>query len=232
MRRIAMLAALALPLLVVATTPAAAQRQVRRNWSTVVTRNAAGYYVIGNPAAKVKLVEYLSYTCTHCADFANTGMTPLKAGYVRAGTVSLEVRHALRDPVDLTAALLVRCDGPAAFQARAEAVFAAQATWLPRAIAWMEGPGAAARELPRDQALLATAKGAGLDALFAGRGVSAAKLPRCVANEADRTLLAGMAQEAWAERAIKGTPHFMIDGQPTSAMHWAELEPLLKNALR
>ncbi|HEX8555004.1 MAG TPA: thioredoxin domain-containing protein, partial [Sphingomonas sp.] len=41
-----------------------------RDWSTVAAKTATGAYVIGNPQARVKLIEYASYTCSHCAEFS------------------------------------------------------------------------------------------------------------------------------------------------------------------
>ena len=38
-----------------------------RDWSAVVNRTTAGGFIMGNPDAKVKLVEYGSMTCPHCA---------------------------------------------------------------------------------------------------------------------------------------------------------------------
>ena len=43
------------------------------DWSTVVTKTAEGGFVMGNPNAKVKLVEFGSLTCPHCAEFEHQG---------------------------------------------------------------------------------------------------------------------------------------------------------------
>src|SRR5918993_6039985 len=88
-----------------------ASGQTNRNWNTVVTE-VAGAHRIGNPEAKVKLVEYVSYTCPHCAQFTRDADDRLKLAYIMPGNLSLEVRHLIRDPVDLTAVMLVNC-GPA-----------------------------------------------------------------------------------------------------------------------
>ena len=37
------------------------------DWTTVVSATPEGGFVMGNPNAKVKLVEYGSMTCPHCA---------------------------------------------------------------------------------------------------------------------------------------------------------------------
>jgi protein-disulfide isomerase len=73
-----------------------------------------GGFVIGNPNAPLKLVEYGSHTCHVCAAFSQEGAAGMDK-YVETGVVSYEIRNLIRDPVDLTIALLARCSGPAAF---------------------------------------------------------------------------------------------------------------------
>ena len=51
----------------VTATPVAAPNN--GDWSTIVTKTAEGGFVMGNPNAKVKLVEFGSMTCPHCAEF-------------------------------------------------------------------------------------------------------------------------------------------------------------------
>ena len=79
------------------------------------------------PAAPVKLVEYASYTCPHCAAFAKEAFAPLRDGYVKKGTVSFEVRNYVRDPIDVTAALATRCNGTEPYFQMTEQVLASQA---------------------------------------------------------------------------------------------------------
>jgi len=51
---------------------------IKGGWVENVTATADGGFRIGNPNAKVKLVEYASLTCSHCADFAAKGVTCVK----------------------------------------------------------------------------------------------------------------------------------------------------------
>ena len=72
MRLPALFAAFSVALAAIIAAPASAQKPkaaakkapVARDWRTHVVMQPSGAYAIGNPAAKVKLVEYLSYTCT------------------------------------------------------------------------------------------------------------------------------------------------------------------------
>ena len=104
-------------------------RQPRANWDTVVARTELGHR-IGNPDAKVKVVEFLSYTCPHCAEFARASEGPIKLGYLAPGNINIEVRHLVRDPVDLTVGLLVNCGEPAKFAANHNAFLLGQERWI------------------------------------------------------------------------------------------------------
>ncbi len=83
-----------------------------RDWTGVVTKSANGSFVIGNRNAKVKLVEYVGDTCPHCAHFIAESGSVLRGQMVRSGSTSVELRNAVRDWLDLTAAQLARCTGP------------------------------------------------------------------------------------------------------------------------
>lgn len=113
-----------------------------RDWNSVVTRQPSGAYLIGNPAAKVKLIEYLSYTCPHCAEFVEQSTPVLRAQMVKSGSVSVELRNAIRDQIDLSAALLARCAGPDGVAGATEAMFQEQSRWFPRAYSYQQLNGA------------------------------------------------------------------------------------------
>src|SRR5580765_6420833 len=57
-------------------------------WDQTITLTDQGFPVMGNPAAPVKLVEFISFTCSHCADFSQEAKVPLTTGLVREGKVS------------------------------------------------------------------------------------------------------------------------------------------------
>ncbi len=208
----------------------AVARAAQRDWTQSVSRTPAGAYVIGNPRAKVKLVEYLSMTCGHCAHFSEQAWGPLKSDYIGKGIVSLEVRHAIRDGFDLTASLLARCVGPAGYLAAAETVLAKQPEWSARAGGLSEE---GLEDKPINERMMAMAKGAGLDSLFESRGLAAPRIAACLSNPAEHKVLAAMTAEAWGKRKIGGTPAFLINGvlQP-GVSDWEALEPKLKATLK
>jgi protein-disulfide isomerase len=214
-----------------AAKPAAAPAV--RDWAQSVTMTPEGSYLLGNPLAKVRMVEYLSLTCNHCAHFTGESLKPLTDSYVRKGLVSIEVRHAIRDSLDVAATLLARCGGGKTFFGNMEALMAAQESWVGAAVAFQQKDQGAAGKLPLDQALAAFAKGAGLDRIMASRGLPAPRAAACLADKKEQDRLVAMAREAWSTRQIPGTPAFLINGTLVAgASSWAALEPKLQEALR
>jgi protein-disulfide isomerase len=199
----------------------AVSAQATRDWRTVVTPNAAGNWVIGNPAAKVKLVEYLSYTCSHCRDFVAESKPELTDRLVRSGTVSVEVRHAIRDGLDLSAALLARCAGPRNFPAVHAAIFANQQALLDKGAGVTPPAGAS-----RDAALKAIADGSGLTALVRPR--LSRSVEACLSNGAERDRLVAGARAAFDR--IQGTPAFEVNGELIQGTGWDGLRPRLAAA--
>jgi protein-disulfide isomerase len=83
---------------------------------------------MGDPGAKVTVIEYGSASCPHCARFNNEVFPAFKAKYVDTGKVRYVFREFLTDPVQLAAAgfLLARCGGPDKYFAILDGVFHAQ----------------------------------------------------------------------------------------------------------
>lgn len=216
-----------------ASVAAVAAQPAARNWVTAVSTTPTGSYVIGNPAAKAKLVEYLSYTCTHCAHFVGEASPSLKRDYVAKGRTSIEVRHALRDPLDLAAALLARCDGPARFMGHSEAIFAAQNSWMTKGTEFGTANAERLKTMPQEKALAELARGAGLTAIVQARGMAPTKINACLVSKPATEQLVAMTEEAWRQRKIPGTPAFLINGTIASGVvDWSSLKPHLDAALK
>lgn len=202
------------------------------NWVASVRVQPNGAFVMGKPAAPVKLVEYLSYTCSHCAHFTGEASAPLKAGYVAKGLATVEVRNAVRDRYDFAAALLARCGGPSKFFGNTEALFATQATWLGKASAFETANAERMSKLAMNDSLKAIAKGVGLDTLMRARGLSPTQIEACLSDAAAQKQVVAMANEAWTIRKINGTPSFLINGNAFEGPgSWAAVEAGLKAAL-
>lgn len=199
-----------------------------QDWGATITATPTGSYIHGNPKAKVKLVEYISYTCGHCAHFIGEASTALDTR-VKSGNTSVELRHAVRDPLDLTAAILARCAGPKQFHANTRAIMAAQPAWLEKGAAWQEANAEPMKTMSVSARLQGYATGSGLMALMKGRGLPEAKAKACLANANEHRILTEQAKASFA--VIRGTPSFSINGDVVQGVHdWANLQPPLTAA--
>lgn len=211
----------------------ATKRPAAANWTRTFSTTPAGAFVMGNPRAKVKLIEYLSLTCSHCAAFAAEGMPALKRDYIARGLVSLEVRNAVRDGFDLSGTLLARCNGAPAYFGTSEQILAAQPVWIPKAEAYFASGAAGAGQSSDAAAKSAEfARAAGFDQVMRTRGMTPQRITACLSDTKAQSQVAAMADEAWNQRKISGTPAFLINGvaQERTAS-WASLEPKLKAAV-
>ena len=225
------LAALAAAALAAPAAVATAQQRpaTQRDWSRVTAATPEGGFRMGNPDAPVKVVEYLSLTCPHCAEFSRDGAPALIRNYVRSGRVSLEYRNYVLNGIDATASLLARCGGAASFFPRAERLFATQTQWVER-ISGIDQPGrSASAALPPGQRLVRLAEVGGLTAVAAQHGVPLARGRACLADEAALRRLGEMNQAA-AALGIEGTPTFLINGAKVDVNTWPALEPLIRRA--
>jgi protein-disulfide isomerase len=197
-----------------------------RDWTTIVTTTPAGNVILGNPQARVKVIEYLSFTCSHCAEFSVDSAAVLKGQLIKSGSTSIEYRPIARDLLDIGATLLVRCAGGRGFVGGAEEIFARQGEWLSIGMGFMERDAKRfALDTPLGQ-VRAAAQASGLIDLMQARGLSPARINACFA---DQTILAKMlANGDAARKVIKGTPSIVINGVPTDAFTWAKVEPLLR----
>ena len=202
------------------------------DWSTIVTKSAEGGFVMGNPNAKVKLVEFGSLTCPHCAEFEHQGAQALIDNYVKKGLVSWEFRNYVRDPFDMTATLLSRCGGEASFFGLTRNLFADQKDWIGKVQAADQATIQNLQTMSPAQQFSAIADLAGLKQYASMRGVPRAKADQCLANEAEINKLVQMNTDAGTTYNIPGTPSFLINGSLVEqTATWEKLEPAIKDAL-
>ena len=198
-----------------------------RDWADTVRPAPAGGYLIGNPAAKVKLVEYVSYTCPHCKHFTEQSRAVLMGKMVRDGSTSVEIRNQVHDRIDFTAVILSRCIPAAGFRRYHDAVYAAQDQWYQKAAEYDQS-GAVASLSTNQARARALADRSGLSAIALRAGLTRARLDRCFA---DGTVLNAVAKSAAAiPQTVDSTPAFEINGRLVLHVTWAELEPQLRAA--
>jgi protein-disulfide isomerase len=199
-----------------------------QSWVETAVETPEGGFRIGNPEAPLKLVEYASHTCHVCADFAKNGAPPLDE-YVESGVVSYEIRNLIRDPIDLSIALLARCSGPAAFHPLANQAWQN----FDELMATVQANGAAleqAQNAPPAQRLQAIAQASGLLEFFAARGISNDQAMQCLGDTEKAQLISTRSDTQSEELQLTGTPTFFLNGQPIEGTSWSALEPVLQQA--
>ena len=146
---------------------------------------------LGNPKAKVKLVEYASLSCTHCAVFNNEVFPAFKKKYIDTGKVHYTLREILTPPAQVAAAgyLTARCAGKDKYFTVVDAVF--------RGHDEMVNTGDA-------RAVLVAAAKAG--------GLSEAQFEACLSDEAALQALNARVSRNAKQGEIAGTPTFVFNG--------------------
>ena len=204
------------------------------DWTRVASATAAGGFVMGNPAAKVKLVEYGSLTCPHCRHFDETAAAPL-AAYVRTGRVSWEFRPFLLSGYDIPATLTASCTGAASFFPMMRALYAAQPDWVAKMQAIPADRLEAIRKLVPSEQFASIGTAAGFPAFGAAHGVPAAKISACLRNQAVADKAVKVTADAANKYQVHGTPTFMINGATVDysagPSAWAVVETQLKSSL-
>ena len=205
-----------------------------KKWTEVVSRTPEGNYVMGNPDAKVKLIEYGSLTCSHCADFSKES-SDLENVYVASGQVAFEFRNYMLSAFDMPLSMLTRCSGPERYFPLTHNVFASQED------VFKGIQGADQNALKNVEALPAAARPAaiatvtGMDKFFKARGMSDAEIKQCFADSKDMEALVKNVNEANGFKEFTGTPGFVLGGkmfmlEPGQPM-WAQVKAKLDEAL-
>jgi protein-disulfide isomerase len=193
---------------------------------------------MGNPDAKVRLIEFGSMTCPHCRVFDEEAVPDLISKYVKTGQVSWEFRNYVRDALDVTASLLARCNGAKSFFPVTRAIYKGQAAWEAKIEQAPNDQLTAIDALPTEKKFSALAKLTGLQQLAAASGLPAASSSKCLSDEKSVKELADMDSRAMSDYpGFQGTPAFVINGTLvdlgpiTEAEVWPTLESKIKAAL-
>lgn len=151
---------------------------------------------LGDPQAKVTIVEYSSLTCPHCAEFHQNVLPQIKAEYIDTGMVRWVFRDFPLDGRAMGAAMIARCVPAERYFGFIDMLFRDQQAW--------------ARSTDPLTDLKVRAQLAGL---------APADVDACLA---DKVLLQGIqtrAQEAQKQDGIDGTPSFRMNGQKIAPNH-------------
>ena len=203
------------------------------SWSQMMTATDDGF-LLGNPDAPLKLVEFGSFTCSHCAEFSVTSHEALKRDFIDTGRVSFEMRPFIRDPLDLALATVAACSGAERFFPLAENIFANQGAVMEAAQAGQQANAAGfenIQALPERDRLAAIASLYGAPAFFAARGIPAAETTRCLTDQAAVDKRTEVTRRSTEQYEITGTPTFLLNGQVmTEAGTWEQVRDQLRAA--
>jgi protein-disulfide isomerase len=203
-------------------------------WADVVSKTEAGGYLIGNADAKIKLIEFASLTCSHCAEFAHDGSTELREKFINTGQVSYEFRNFVRDPQDMAGTLLTQCAGPEKFWAMTDAVLANQGPMYERLKKLSEADFAAQNSLPPEKRFVEIARSAGLTDLAVSKGLDPAAAQACLADGANSEKIAARVSGYLKEYKLTGTPAFILNGKMIelngSGSRWEQMREILQKS--
>jgi len=85
--------------------------------------------VLGNPDAKVTMIEYASMTCPHCANFHTKTFPAIKKEYIVTGKIKFIYRDFPLDQFALAAAMMARCSAKERYFGVVDVIFRTQREW-------------------------------------------------------------------------------------------------------
>jgi protein-disulfide isomerase len=92
---------------------------------------APGDMAMGNPKAKVEVIEYASVACPHCAHFNEIVIAPFTAKWVNTGKVHFVLKEMLTasPTVAMAGFLVARCAGPGKYFKVVDEIYRSQPQW-------------------------------------------------------------------------------------------------------
>lgn len=164
-------------------------------------------FSLGSPDAKVKIVEYASFTCPHCAAFHADVFKQLKADYIDTGKVEFTYREVYFDRYGLWAAMVARCGGDMRYFGISDILFETQSDW-----AGSQDPNVVVENLKK------IGRTAGMDD---------ATLDACMKDGAMAEALVARFETNMKADGVEGTPTLFINGVKHSNMGYDELKAII-----
>ncbi|TWI29947.1 DsbA family protein [Paracoccus sulfuroxidans] len=160
--------------------------------------------VLGDENAPVTVIEYASFTCSHCQAFHEENFPKLKAEYIDTGKVKFIQRDVYFDAVGLWAGILARCGGDDKYYAVSDMIFDEQKTWL--------------------SAKTGEEIAANLRKIGSKVGMSAEQMDACWNDQQKVADLVATFQKNATGDGIEGTPTFIIGGDKVQNQPWDGLK--------
>ncbi len=155
---------------------------------------------MGNPKAKVVLIEYFAPSCPVCAAFSGAAFPRIKANYVDTGKVFYVFRVFPLRPDDGAAEKIARCLPEDKYFPFIDLLFKNQPKWDV--------------EYSSVNPALATPEGVHQGLILLGRiaGMSADQVDKCMDNKAEDERINKVSSEGEKLYSITGTPTFVLNG--------------------
>jgi protein-disulfide isomerase len=168
-------------------------------------------FTIGAADARVKIVEYASFTCPHCANFHEENWDKLKAEYIDTGKVLFEYREVYFDRYGLWAAMVARCGGDMRYFGLVETLFEKQKDWV----------------ASDDPAVVVE----NIKTLGRATGMDDAAMDVCLKDQDQAKALVAHFETSMKADAVEGTPTLFINGTKHGNMVYADLKALIEAEL-
>ena len=153
-------------------------------------------FSLGDPAAKVQITEYASFTCPHCARFHDTVWEQFKKNYIDTGKAHFTYREVYFDRYGLWAGMMARCGGEMRYFGIVDILYSTQKEW-----AASEDPNVTVENLKK---------------IGRSVGMDDATLDACMKDQAQAEALVAHFQKGMADDGIEGTPTFIVNGEKHS----------------
>jgi len=194
-------------------SPGSADDSIVANGPSANITLVADDRTLGNPKAKVLMVEYAAPTCPHCAHFNETIFPLLKKTYIDTGKVFYVFRVYPLNQLDGAAEAMARCLPAESYFQFIDLLFRNQPKWDPEY-------GVAD---PR----------AGLVQMGRIAGMSEDQVNKCIDDKAQADRINKVATEALTKYNLNATPTFVTAGQVhAGAYTWQDLQTFLDSQLK
>src|ERR1700761_4437274 len=155
---------------------------------------------LGNPKAKIQVIEYASMACPHCGHFNEAVFPTLKSKYIDTGKVRYTLKEMITEPSTIAVAgfLIARCAGPDKYFTVVDQVFRSQSRWNQGSIKPI------------------------FQEIAAANGVDEAHFAACLQDQNAADAVARRAQRAQEKEGVDSTPTLFIDGMKVDTPQNAE----------
>jgi protein-disulfide isomerase len=199
-------------------------------WTDVVSKTEAGGFKMGNPDAKLQLVEYGAITCPGCAQFAAQSTEELNE-LINTGVVAMEFRPFLVHGIqDIPGFLLAQCSGAEAFFPLTEQLFADQQNWLGKISTVTEADQQAMQKMSPPEISLLLATRMGLIDFVKARGISEDQARSCLTDKTAIDGLIALSEKGSKDDGVSGTPFFLLNGAKLDGGSWNQVKGKLVEA--